>query len=188
MAHLQTGHAGQELGSSAMATESLPALWRRLRLAGGRGRGPGGPLAYPELAGEVGLAGGEAGGEQFEAAVVRTCERIGDGGSYSRRGSSIASSRRKRTARGRCEARRRSRGWRGTAATELGSGGGSRGRETERKRGSPREKKDGKERGRRRGAVGRLQGSPRQLGGKQEVATAGTWEPPRRCSTKKTNK
>jgi hypothetical protein len=39
-------------------------------------------------------------------------------------------------------------------------------------------------RGRRPGAAPRVLLS--RLGGKQEVATAVTWEPPRRCSTKKT--
>jgi hypothetical protein len=74
MAHM-AGHPGQWPGhATAMATESQPALRRQLRPEGGRGRGPGGPPAYPRLAGEVGLAGGEAGGEQFEAAAVGTCE------------------------------------------------------------------------------------------------------------------
>jgi hypothetical protein len=55
-----------------MATESRPALRRWLRPAGGRG--PGGPPAYPGITGEVGVAGGETGGEQIEAAAVRTYE------------------------------------------------------------------------------------------------------------------
>jgi hypothetical protein len=37
--------------------------------------------------------------------------------------------------------------------------------------------------GRRWASPGKLLGG---LGGEQEVATAGNWEPPRRCSTKKT--
>jgi hypothetical protein len=65
-----------------MATEGRPALPWRLRPAGGRGRGAGGPPAYPELAGEVGLARGEVGSEQFEAVAVGTCG--GNGGEQRR--------------------------------------------------------------------------------------------------------
>jgi hypothetical protein len=40
----------------------------------GRGRGPGGPGLTLELDGEAVLTGGEAGGEEFGAAAVETCE------------------------------------------------------------------------------------------------------------------
>jgi hypothetical protein len=66
-------------------------LRRRLRPAGGRGRGPGEPPAYPELAGEVGLAGGGAGGEQSTAAASGTCRESASGGGDPGRGGSIPS-------------------------------------------------------------------------------------------------
>jgi hypothetical protein len=98
------------LGSSAAALAST-----------GRGKGPGGPPAYPELTGEAGLAGGEASSEQFEAAAVRTCG--GNGGGYSDNHGPIPAAGKKRRARRSFPASQRSSGWLLAAAGDGGHGG-----------------------------------------------------------------
>jgi hypothetical protein len=103
-----------------MATESRPALRRRLRPAGGRGRGPGGPPAYPRIIGEVGVAKGETGGKQIEAAAVRTCEGTAASGGNSGHPGPIRLAGRKRTARRCSSAGRGSRGRHGMAAMDGG--------------------------------------------------------------------
>jgi hypothetical protein len=76
----------------------------------GKERGPGGPGAHPELDGGVNMAGGGPVGAESITAVHRSDERIGDGGGYSMRGSSIASAGKKRAGWRSSGAHRRSRG------------------------------------------------------------------------------
>jgi hypothetical protein len=103
-----------------MATESQPALRRWLWPAGGRERGPGGPGLTLELDAEAGLTRGEAGGEEFGAATVGTCEGIGDRGGYPGDLGSIPRTGRTRRRWRSFPASRRGRGRHGTAVRDGG--------------------------------------------------------------------
>jgi hypothetical protein len=73
-AHM-AGHAGRWPGQlGPWRAESRPALRRRFRPRGGRGRDPGGPPAYPRLAGEVGWTGGRPVAADFGGDEIRSGE------------------------------------------------------------------------------------------------------------------
>jgi hypothetical protein len=166
-----------------MAIESRPALRRRLRPAGGRGRGPGGPPAYPGIAGEVSVAGGETGGEQFEAAAVGTYEETAASGGDSGHPGLIRLAGRKRTARRCSSAGRRSRGRRGMAAMDSGRARSLRLCTGERNREGEREPEG--ERGKRgRGMQRQLQGGllVGSAAGSRRWPASGSLGAPRTCS------
>jgi hypothetical protein len=113
------------------------------------GKRPGGPGLTLELDGEAGLTGGEAGSEEVEAAVVRTCEGTAASGGDSGHPGPIPPAERLRAARRRFTASRRSSGRLLAAAKgdghggELGLCGRFHGRERERERAREKERKKG---------------------------------------------
>jgi hypothetical protein len=165
--------------------ESRPALRRRLRLAEGRGKGPGGPGLTVELDGEVGWAGERPAVADFaRRSSVPTGKTATGGGDFCDLWP-IPSRGRKRAAR-RCSSASRRAGERAerrrrTTASSGPCGGLGRERESQ---------EEGKRNGRKRRSSWRPGKSPgAHLGGQsgeQEVATPVSWEPPRTCFSKKT--
>jgi hypothetical protein len=105
-AHSQAGHvglAGQVGWASASPTCSqTPAMAGRGGSSGARerrGKGPGGPEPYPEVAGGVSSAGGGRTTAYLAAAARSFPARNGDGGGDSRRFRPIPWARRTREAR-----------------------------------------------------------------------------------------